>query len=149
MADDVLHLLGVPVTRVGQDSFRALGHAGVLELAQHGVNGRLEVTEVGALDSDLRRDDDLPAGDHSLRVITLHRRLSLRAHHPRIVIGLVDHAFWLGRRRDRLGRHPELLPRHPAGAALRVPRLVCGIRVDLDLPVLLEPMQRFEQPFSS
>ena len=33
VADDVLHLLGVPVTRIGQDSLWSLGHTRILKLA--------------------------------------------------------------------------------------------------------------------
>jgi hypothetical protein len=110
---------------------------------------RFEVAEVGALDRDLRGDDDLPAGDGSLRVVTLHRRLSLRAHHPRVVIGLVHHACWLSRRCDRLRWHPELLTRHAAGTTLCPPLLVLVVGSDLDLSVLLKAVQGFEQPLSS
>jgi hypothetical protein len=53
-----LSICFVPVARVGDDCLGWIGDAGPLELAGGRLDHRLELAEVGRLDSDLGGDDD-------------------------------------------------------------------------------------------
>src|SRR5687768_2015465 len=83
------------------------GDTGVLQLADARVDRRLEVTEVGRVDGELGGDDDLVHVDRGLGVVALHRRLSLDADDPRVVVGRVDGPGRLRRRGVRVSRSTE------------------------------------------
>ena len=136
----------VPVAGVGEHRPRPLAHAGLLELAQRGVDHRLELPEVRGLGRDLRGDDDLLLGDRRparcspgscgcpwVRII------------PRVGVGRVDLALGHQRRRVRRWRAARTAGRHciRRGRAVVLIAPVGGV---LDRELLIHPALRFRQP---
>ena len=64
----------MPVAGVGDYGVGLLGHTVALQLLQGGVEQRFQVSEVGGVDRDLGREDDLLIVDRGLRVVGLPRR---------------------------------------------------------------------------
>src|SRR5271155_2921344 len=71
VGDDVVHLLLVPIARVGNSDSWSLCHANRLELALRGFDHRLEMTEVRGARGHLGGEHDLLVVHDGLSVVTL------------------------------------------------------------------------------
>ena len=73
-------MLLVPVLSVGDHDRRLVGHAGVLQLAEGGLDHRSQLREIAGGGGDLGGDRDLLLVDNSLGVIALD--VAAVAFHP-------------------------------------------------------------------
>ena len=169
LADDLLHLLLVPVAGVGDDHAGLLGDASRFEFLQCRVDHWAEMPEVGA-GVDLSGDHDLVLVDDRLAVVALDiaarclevlgvrvghvhfagrgrgRRVGLRAVVMKSPTGLVDTARAVGLVVSiRALLRPELFLQPPLGLLhSRGPRL--RHRLGIGVALCLEPLLRFAQP---
>ena len=81
----------MPVAGVPEHHLGLLAHTMLGEVPQGGVEHRLQMPEVRRVDGDLRGEDDLLLVHGGLRVVGLPGWGALRAHHPGVRIGEVDH----------------------------------------------------------
>jgi hypothetical protein len=141
LGGDVIHVLFVPVLRVGERDCRLVGLTRLLELADRGLDHRPQVREVACGGADLCGDHDLLLVDDRLRVVALDVA-AVALHPPRVRIG---HAHLsLGDLRRRVGfRRPAQPPR---ATALLPGCFVCPVATQLGREVLLELLGSNAQP---
>jgi hypothetical protein len=143
---EVVHVLLVPVLSVGDDDRRLVGHAGLLELAEGGLDHRSQMREVAGGGSDLRRDRDLLLVHDGLGVVALDVA-AVAFHPPRVRVGQVHLAGRDRRRCVGLARpaEPALVVQSP----LLTHRLISTVPAAFRGPLVLQPAGRGPQPVSS
>ena len=146
VGDDVVHLLLIPIARVGNSDSGSLCHTNRLELPLRGFDHRLQVTEVRGARGHLGGEHDLLLVHDRLSVIAL--RVAARGLHvARVKIGRVDlPGGYLGRLEWlRWVAEPSAL----FVASVRAVVLIRLVRGPFDREVLLEASLCLEQPLGA